>query len=292
MATKTEKGSHQVLGEFLILGSAVSFGLMVVFSRWSYDAGMNPASFLFLRFLIAAVCLWAIVLIQKRPLPSRHVALKALGMGTMYVGNAGAYFVALTMAPAGVVAMLFYLYPAFVALLAFFILHERIDKKGALAMALAISGAIMTIGFTAKGGSALGALLAILSGVVYSAFIVLGRKLSDDTDPLVRTAFVTTSATLVFALGSAIWGFEIPNSSLGWVGVFSISLISTVFAITAFLAGLRYVKSTHAATLSATEPVVAAIAAATILGESLTSAFVIGAAMIVASALIIANEKR
>lgn len=290
MTTDSEKSSHVALGEFLVLIAAASFGLMVVFSRWSYDAGVNPASFLFFRFAIAASCLWAIVLIKRIKLPSRKLALKALGMGTMYVGNAGAYFVALTMAPPAVVAMLFYLYPAFVAILAFLILKERIDRKGAFAMALAISGAILTIGFTGQGASIMGAFLAILSGAVYSAFIVIGRKWSDDIDPLVRTALITTSATGVFTIASLIFGFTMPTNSMGWVGIICISLISTVFAITAFLAGLRYVKSTHAATLSATEPVVAAIASATILGQSLTSAFVIGAVMIVASALIIAND--
>jgi drug/metabolite transporter (DMT)-like permease len=35
---------------------------------------------------------------------------------------------------------------------------------------------------------------------------------------------------------------------------------------------------------------VAAIASATVLGQSLTSAFIVGAAMIVASALMIAND--
>ncbi|MEN9741993.1 MAG: hypothetical protein RIR66_949 [Actinomycetota bacterium] len=263
---------------------------MVVFSRWSYDAGMNPASFLFLRFGIAAICLWAIVYAKGLKLPSRNLSFKALGMGTMYVGNAGAYFVALTMAPPAVVAMLFYLYPAFVAILAFFILHERINLKSGLAMILAIVGAAFTIGFTIQSGSALGTFLAILSGVVYSAFLVIGRKWSDNIDPLVRTALVTTSATGVFAIASIFFGFDLPTNALGWVGVLCISLISTVFAITALLAGLRYVKSTHVATLSATEPVVAAIASATVLGQSLTSAFIVGAAMIVASALIIAND--
>lgn len=263
---------------------------MVVFSRWAYDAGMNPASFLFLRFVIAAIFLWGIVLVKRLPLPPRPIALKALGMGTMYVGNAGAYFVALTMAPPGTVAILFYLYPASVALLAFFVLHERIDKKGAFAMALAMTGAVATIGFTGGSGSALGIFLAVLSGVVYSAFIVIGRKLSDDTDPLVRTALVTTSATAVFAIGSAFFGFTLPSNALGWAGVLSISLISTVFAITAFLAGLRYLKSTHVATLSATEPVVAAIVSIAFLGQQLTTAFVVGALMILASALIIANH--
>lgn len=290
MTTDREKSSHVALGEFLVLISAASFGLMVVFSRWSYDAGVNPASFLFFRFAIAAICLWAIVLVKRAKLPSKKVAFKALGMGTMYVGNAGAYFVALTMAPPAVVAMLFYLYPAFVAILAYLILKERIDRKGAFAMALAISGAILTIGFTGQGASILGAFLAILSGAVYSAFIVIGRKWSDDIDPLVRTALVTTAATGVFTIASFIFGFTMPTNSMGWVGIICISLISTVFAITAFLAGLRYVKSTHAATLSATEPVVAAIASATVLGQSLTGAFIVGAAMIVASALIIAND--
>ena len=263
---------------------------MVVFGRWAYSDGLNVASLLLFRFGIATICLWAMLLFIGIPLPRRTDLLRSLGMGTIYVGNAGAYFLALTLAPAGIVAMLFYLYPAIVTVLAFLFLKEKIGKTELAALIIAMSGSLITIGWTEKSGALLGALLAIISAVFYASFVVTGRKWSNEVQPLVRSALVTTSATVVFVVAALIFGFQVPNGSQGWIAVLGVSLISTVFAITAFLTGIKYVSSTNAATLSASEPVVSAIAAWLILNEALSGGFVIGAMMILTAAIMIANS--
>jgi hypothetical protein len=44
----------RLIGVSLVTLSAILFGTKTIFARMSYDAGANPATFLFLRFLIAS----------------------------------------------------------------------------------------------------------------------------------------------------------------------------------------------------------------------------------------------
>lgn len=278
-----------LLGASLALLSAASFGVMVVFGRWAYADGVTPMSLLFLRFLIASSCLWCAVIALRLARPTPRAALVSTGMGAIFFGNAGAYFVGLSMAPAGAVAMLFYVYPALVAFAGWLLLGERIRVRGAVALVLALLGAAVTIGWTGASASA-GLWLAVGAAVFYSAYVLVGRKFADDTHPLTRSALVTTSAALLFALAAFQTGLTMPRSAQGWVSVICIALVSTVFGITAFLTALKHLRSSSAATLSAVEPVVAAVAAAAMLGEPITSGLAVGATLILFATVLIVRD--
>jgi drug/metabolite transporter (DMT)-like permease len=61
-------------------------------------------------------------------------------------GQAASFFTALTLAPAGLVALLLYLNPAIVALLAAWRGHETLTRRTLLALAIALTGTALTIG--------------------------------------------------------------------------------------------------------------------------------------------------
>ena len=82
--------------------------------------------------MLSAVAMFAIAVVRRIPLPTGPmlgalVLLGALGYG----GQAFSFFTALTLAPAGLCALLLYLHPALVALLAAVFLHERLTAQGA-----------------------------------------------------------------------------------------------------------------------------------------------------------------
>ena len=96
-------------GMLLIVISAVSFGVMPVFAHFAYASGADAITMLLLRFGIAAVVMAAIMLVRKEPFPRGRVLLGLVLMGACgYAGVSLAYFMALTMASAGLVALLLY----------------------------------------------------------------------------------------------------------------------------------------------------------------------------------------
>lgn len=262
---------------------------MVLFGRWAYADGVAPASLLFMRFAIAAPILIALVLWRGSVWPTGRSALIAALMGAIFVGNSLAYFVALAHAPAATVAIVFFVYPAIVTVAACVLFREALDTTRTLALVLALGGCVATLGLTALGALG-GASFALLAAGIYTLYVLLARGIAPDTDPLAQAAVITTVAATLLG-GIVSWqGLSLPSSTQGWSGVVALAVISTVIAITAFLAGAARLGSTGAATLSAAEPVVAAILAALLLDEALHAGIVLGAGLMVGSTLLIVNS--
>jgi drug/metabolite transporter (DMT)-like permease len=262
---------------------------MVLFGRWAYAAGVSPASLLFMRFAIAAPILGGLVLWRGSLWPTGRSALISVLMGSVFVGNSLAYFVALAHAPAATVAIVFFAYPAIVTVAAWLLFRDALDTARILALVLALAGCVATIGLTALGALG-GASFALLAAAIYTLYVLLARGVAPDTDPLAQAAVITAVAAAW--LGAIVYwqGLSLPSTPQGWSGVGALAVISTVIAMTAFLAGAARLGSTGAATLSAAEPVVAAILAALLLDEALHAGIVFGAGLMVGSTLLIVKS--
>jgi len=260
--------------------SATCFGAMPLFGRSAYAAGADPTSLLLLRFGIAGGVLWLLVLARRAPLPRvRTLGLLALMGGVGYVGQSLAYFTALTMTSASLLALILYLYPILVAVLAAVILKAPLTRTKQLALLLAVLGAGLTVG-PVGGGNALGITLGLSAALVYACYILTLTRVADGVDPLASSAVITSAAALVFLGLAAARGSPLPVTGEGWLAVAAIALVSTVVAILAFLGGLARIGPTDTATVSTLEPVVTLILAVALLGESLAPLQLVGGACI------------
>ena len=279
------------VGLLLIVISAVSFGVMPVFARFAYAAGADAITVLLLRFGIAAVVMAAIMLVRREPFPRGRVLLGLVLMGACgYAGVSLAYFMALTMASAGLVALLLYLYPALVMVLSVVFLRERLGLVKIGELLLALTGIALTIGVTGR-ASALGLLLGMVAAVLYAIYILVGSRIVHQTGPIASSAIIMASAATVFAGIAAIKGLALPQSVAGWVAVGAIALISTVIAFMTFFAGLKRVGPVTASTLSTCEPVVTVVLAALVLGESMGVVQLLGGVLILLAAVTLVRRE-
>jgi drug/metabolite transporter (DMT)-like permease len=210
------------------------------------------------------------------------------GMG--YVGQALSYFTALTLIPAGLVALLLYLYPAIVTILAVIILKERMSKWKIIALVIALGGTVLTIGPTA-GGQFLGVVFGLGAAFVYSIYILVGSKITKQVTAIQSSTVVIVSAAIVSAGLVTVKGPAFPETASGWASVIAIALISTVLAIVTFFAGLERVGPTNASTLSTVEPAVTVGLAAMVLGETISLFRIIGGMMIILAVVILARSE-
>lgn len=283
-------------GVALIVASALAFGAMAIFARIAYASGIDTPTLLALRFGIAAAVLAAVSRLRGVPMPGgRDVALLALLGAVGYAGQAWTFFTALTMAPAAVVALLLYLYPALVAVLAAMFLRERLSPARIAALAVALGGTALTVAPALSAGGPTrpaGIGLGLTAAMIYAIYIVAGTRVSARVSPWATASIVCTAAAAVFVLDVASQAPHWPRTASGWLAVAAIALLSTVAAITLFFAGLARIGATRASTLSTVEPLFTVLLAALVLQESLAPIQLIGGALILAAVWMLARPQR
>ncbi len=277
-------------GIFLVIVSAASFGTLAILGRYAYADGLDALTILFLRFSLSAVIMAGLLTARRERWPRGGTLFRLAGMGAIgYVGQAFAYLTALKYASAGLVALLLYLYPAFVACLSVFWRREAITPYKGVALALALAGTALTVG--PAGGQLLGVLLAISAAAIYSVYIMVGAQ-------VMRQVSAVESSTVIFAAAGGMSGLlmlgngpHLPATSLGWMTIGAMVLVATVVPVVAFLAGLERIGPTNAAMLSTLEPVVTVLLAATLLGETLKPVTLLGGGLILGAVVLLAGSE-
>jgi drug/metabolite transporter (DMT)-like permease len=282
---------QDLIGVLLIIVSGISFGAAAIFARFAYEAGTNPITLLFLRFGIASVCMLFITLLRSTSFPRGRILLGLMLMGAVgYFGQSFCYFTALTFTSAGLVALLLYLYPAIVTVLAVVVLREPVSTLKTAALILALAGTALTIG-SVGGGKPLGIVLSLGAAFIYSVYILVGSKIIEQGTAIPSSTVIITSAAVMYGGLIAIKGASFPTTWSGWASVSAVALISTVLAVVTFLAGLERVGPTNAATLSTIEPVVTVILAALVLDEAITPLRITGGMMILLAVILLTRSK-
>ena len=276
-------------GAFLIILSAIAFGAIAIFAKAAYSAGSDPISVLFFRFSIASVIMIPWGIFGKISFPRGRFLLGLMLMGGIgYVSVSFCYFTALTMASAGLVAILLYLYPAIVTLFSVLLFKERMTWIKLIALVLAITGTVLTIG-PGGGGKLLGILLAMTAPFIYSAYILVGSRILREVTVLSSSIVVMISASLVFGGAVAVKGLHLPQTWEGWGGVLGIAILSTVIAIITFFAGLERVGPTNASVLSTFEPMTTVVLAILFLGEEIGPTRIVGGSLILVAVILLAR---
>ncbi len=287
---------NRIIGALLIAISAASFGTLAIFGRYAYADGIDTFTLLFLRFTFSAILMGAFLAFRHEGLPRGRTLLLLVGMGAIgYVGQSFSYLSAIKYASAGLVALLLYLYPTFVAVLSAIFLKEKFTPIKVAALVLATLGAALTA--NPQGGQWLGVLFALASAAIYSVYIIVGDGVMKKVSAIPSSTVIFASAGLVYGVLTAINKPHWPASSAGWLAVAGITLIATVIPVTTFLAGLKRIGATNAAMLSTLEPVVTVILAAWLFAESLAPVSLLGGGLILAAVIMLtkgelSKEKR
>jgi drug/metabolite transporter (DMT)-like permease len=208
-----------------------------------------------------------------------------------YVGFSLAFFTALTMAPAGLVAILLYLYPAFVTILATIFLKKPVTMLKCMALVMTLGGTILMIGLDSDTGQVLGIVLGITAAVLYSIYIVVGSKVILNAGAFPASTVVIISAGVVFSGVVTAKGVQFPITLTGWISVFAIALVSTALAIVTFFAGLKKIDPANASMISTLEPVVTIVLAVVVLGEAVTTPKILGGIMILMAVVLLARSE-
>ena len=216
--------------------------------------------------------------IHRRDLPA-VIGFGVVGVALFY----GAYQLAVQTGGAALASVLLYTAPAWVALVSFLLLNERITllKLSAITLTLlGVSGVALGGGRTIQfSWAAIG--WGLLAGWCYALYYPFGKHYFDRYAP----AAVFAWALPVGALG--LWplvSFS-GKSPTAWGALAWISLASTYGAYMAYGAGMRRLEATRASVTATVEPVVAAAVAYVWWNEQFGALGYAGSLLILAAVL-------
>jgi drug/metabolite transporter (DMT)-like permease len=230
---------------------------------------------------------------EVRSLP-RAKLRQLVTQGAILTVNWALFFGALSLTNVATAELLGYMGPVFVAVLAPFVTKERFDVRIVAPMALALGGIVVILapqGLGVTGGpELLGAGLAFLSAFTYSVLLLRSKRILVGVTG--RALMIVEYATAsVLLLPVVVWMYATGQgpTTLGSYGALAtLGIVHTAFAGMLFLAGLRRVRTDHAAILTYAEPASAVVFAAIFLGQALTGWTVIGGLMVVAGGAVVA----
>ena len=279
------------VGLGLCVLSAAAFGSLAIFGKQAYAGGLGVVGVLAIRFALAAPLLLGLALAARRSLRLGRpaaVALLALG-GIGYAIQATLFFNALARIPAGMAALLLYLYPALVTAGAVALGRSRLDRATAAGLALSLAGIMLVLGLPGEPLDAVGVALGLASACWYTCYILVGEYLLRGVDPLAASAYVSSGAACSFLAAAVVVGGRglVGAAPSAYAAGAAMAVVGTALAIAAFLAGMARVGSAWASIASSFEPVFTVALGLAVLGDRLGPGKVVGGLAVVAGAVLL-----
>jgi len=286
-----------VLGVILMALTGVGYGIQAPLIKLAYNNGATSSTMLVLRFSIAALAVWILLLGRRTPmhLPTRKKALSLL-LGALFITNSLFFYLALTFMEVGTATLLVYCFPALVVLWSTLIFKEPLSRGRLLALLLSLLGCALTVDpwailGTAVGFSWVGALLSFGSAFSNSWYTTLAGHFGRGVPGMVSAGY----GLPVTAVGFWIWGLiggglKFDMSLAAWAFCLTIGLL-TIFCVVAGLIGLSLAGSSRGAVAITTEPAVVVLLGILLLGEEMSLIKLAGGVLILTAVVILSRPR-
>ncbi len=284
--TRTGLPERSTLVAFLLF-TVVAGGASVAI-RMTY-AEMAPFWAAASRFVLGALALWAIAFFKRIPLPKGRALLGALLFGALTVGLA---FLLISWGLVATPASRYQILMATVPLLTIFLssLHgvEAISRRGVFGSLLAVGGIAVTVGGPTASELSLPHTVAIL---LAAAFIAEGGvliKKFPPNPPVMTNAISMSVGGLILGTASLISGEEwtLPTQTTTWISFLYLVIFVTVVAFLLYMFVLAKWSASGTSYGFVLVPLVTIVVASTLVGEQITSNFLVGAGLVLSGVLV------
>lgn len=295
-------------GAGMVALAAACFGTLGPLSRFAGDAGVDSLTLVTWRAALGALVVGAfigarILLSGIRPASLRAVPTRdrwfmlAAAAANMVLNLAA--FIAFERITIALALLVFYLYPAGVAVVSTLWFGERLDRLRWIALGVSLAGMVLVVAGTESLGSVdpVGIGLAFLAALA-QVFYVLAARHGFAHVPGPQAAALTmggaaTLYVLVAVLIGSLGSLSQPLASTGAiVPVVLAGVIGAGVPTLAFITGIRRLGPSQAAILATLEPVIGVGLAAWLLAERPAAVQLLGGALILSAAVLLQLRRR
>lgn len=276
---------------WMFISSMLIFGTIGIFRRYI----PLPSAFLaFSRGILGGLFLLAFLKLrgrkQEEKLPVQTVLWLVVSGAVMGV-NWILLFEAYNYTTVAVATLCYYMQPTIVVLLSPVIFRERLTLRKGLCAVVAVIGMVLVSGVIGGGGSQTGDPRGVLFGlgaaVCYAVVVIMNKKITG-VEAFQKTKIQLLSAGIVMIPYLLLTGgFSVEGASaLTVILLFTVGIVHTGIAYVLYFGSFDGLKAQSAAILSYIDPVAALFFSALFLREPLSLPGVVGAVMIIGSAVV------
>lgn len=278
-------------GTIFILISVIGYSLIPIWVKTIQNSGLLSLDIVTWRFIIATPLFW--LLARQRSTGETRTGrqrLQMLSVGLLLAAAAITGFWGLERLSPGTYVVLFYTYPAMVALLSL-LMGEKLPLRAWLALGLTSIGIVLAtpdVSAGLSGDNLPGVLLALVNALIVAIyFIINARLLKGQQDTTEAGALSITGALIIYLLLVPFRAVQAPQTSTSWLFMFGLAALSTVLPVFFLNAGIQKVGAARASILSTAEPLMTFIFSAIFLGERMQLVQIIGGLFIIMSVVLL-----
>jgi drug/metabolite transporter (DMT)-like permease len=279
-------------GYLCIIIAAILWGFIGPFGKMAYAQGIQPLEVAFWRALLAWCCFSTEMVVMRKSIrvSCKDILPLSLFSSLCVAFLYGAYQVTVDQGGAALASVLLYTAPAWVILLARLFFKEKIILNKLFALGFTASG-IVLIALSQGGNQSLASgkqlsvaiTAGLLSGFCYSLYYILGKFFSDKYSASVLFFYTLLPGALLLLP----WFTFTEKSSVAWLSLILLSVISTYGAYHFYYMGLKYIEAGRASIVATLEPVVAVLVSWYWWGELFTPVGYGGAALVLIAVVLV-----
>jgi drug/metabolite transporter, DME family len=260
---------------FAISAGASLWGLIAYFIRGLSGFGFSSMEIVGIRVVTAAAALLLLGLFLG---PGR-LALKRPSDIGLFAGTGicsivffnWCYFTSINLMDISIAVILLYTSPAFVTVLSYIFLKEKITGRKIIAVCGTVAGCILIAGVGGGAGmSVIGVVIGLGAGLGYALYSIFGKFALQKYEPFTVTFYTFLTAAAVLLPITRLWekASLFLNPEVLFLGL-GLGLLPTVLAYFLYTWGLEKTESSKAAVIATIEPVVAILLGVALYSESL-----------------------
>ena len=280
---------------YLALGVGVmSLSFSAIFVRWANAPGIVTS---FYRMAIAAVLLaWPFYRRVKAQgsLSRRGLRFAVLG-GLFFAADLALWMTGVIMSGAANPTLLANTAPLWVGLGTLIIFRERLKAMFWVGLLLAMAGAVVILGLDSLRSVSfgVGTLLGLLAGIFYGGYFLITQRGRETLDSLTYFWPAAVSSTLgllilCLTLRQPLTGYP----AFAYLNFLALGLVSQVFGYLALNHALGYLPASIVSPTMLGQPIVTAILAGPLLGETLSPWQVLGGLAVLAGVYVVHRSQR
>jgi drug/metabolite transporter (DMT)-like permease len=202
--------------------------------------------------------------------------------------NRGLFIVGLGYTTAGHSALIVAIGPILILVLARLMNLERITTAKVLGMALSFAGVLVLVGgdeLHLRSGTWVGDLITLGGTTGFALYTVMAKRVARNYDTISMNTFNNLAGAVIVLPLAVRQAARLDWASVawqGWAGLAYAAAVSSVIAYLIYFWALKHVDASRLAAYTYAETPIATFLAVLLLGEKLTAALLVGAALILA----------